>query len=179
MLKSTIRLKKGINHKSCGKGKGVSFDKDFYNRWQSMRTRTSINSIHRKQYYDRGINSNAFASFIDFYNAMYSSWVEHVERYGAENTSLERIDVDKSYTPENCKWIRFNEQKDNMQKTIYFKVEDLGTGKIEYYKNANRYAKEHNLKTYVAEVINKNGIYKGKKYTRITKEEYNQYTNNQ
>jgi hypothetical protein len=109
MLKSTIRLNKGLNHKSCGKGLGISYDKDFYNRWQAMRARTSIKSIHRENYYDRGINSNAFESFIDFYNALYPSWVEHKIRFGANDTSLDRIDVDKSYTPENCQWVCLDE----------------------------------------------------------------------
>ena len=149
MLKSTIKAKKGLNHKSCGKGLGITYDKDFYNRWQSMRHRTSTKSIHREQYYDRGINSDAFESFIDFYNALYPSWQEHVKRFGVHDTSLDRIDVDKSYTPENCRWVCLDEQKGNMQKTIYFTTEDLDTHNIEYHKNARRYCFEAHLPYYV------------------------------
>lgn len=175
MLKSTIKAGKGLSHKSCGKGLGVSHDKYFYERWQSMRQRTSIKSIHREQYYDRGINSDAFESFIDFYNALYPSWIEHVKKFGVHDTSLDRIDVDKSYTPENCRWVCLDEQKGNVQKTIYFTVEDLDTGNIEYHKNALRYCTERHLPYYIQEVINKNGIYKNKRYIRISKEEYANY----
>lgn len=177
MLGPTIAEHKGTKHKSCGKGLGITFDKDFYNRWQSMRQRTTEKSIHSEQYYDRGINSDAFASFIDFYNAMYSSWKTHVAQFGVHDTSLDRIDVDKPYSPENCRWVCLDEQKGNVQKTIYFTVEDIlkGTPK-EYYKNANQYAFLNKLpEKYLGEVINKGRVYKGKKYTRITKEEYAQY----
>lgn len=179
MLKSTIRLNKGLSHKSCGKGLGVTKNPAFYKRWQAMRARTSPTSIHHNVYYDRGINSDEFSSFIDFYNAMYSSWLEHVAQYGEENTSLERIDVNKPYTKDNCKWVTFAEQKENMQKTIYFTVEDLDTKEIKYCKDALKYAKENYLPTYIAEVINNGRTYLNKKYTRITKEEYDNYISQQ
>ena len=176
MLGATIAQHKGTKHKSCGRGLGVSYDKYFYERWQSMRQRTTPKSIHHEQYYDRGINSDAFASFIDFFNAMYPSWLEHVAQFGAADTSLDRIDVDKSYTPENCRWVCLDEQKGNVQKTVYFTVEDMDTHQIEYHKNALRYALYNHLpEKYIHEVINKNRIYKNKRFTRITKEEYAQY----
>jgi hypothetical protein len=59
-----------------------------------------------------------------------------------------------------------------MQKTLYFTVKDLATGEIKYCKNAHKYALENKLPYYIQEVINKNGIYKNKQYTRITKEDY-------
>lgn len=176
MLGATIHAQKGTSHKSCGKGFGLSFDADFYHRWESMRQRTSKKSIHREQYYDRGINSDAFESFIDFFNTMYPSWVDHVAHFGVHDTSLDRIDVDKSYTPENCQWVCLDEQKGNMQKTIYFTVEDLSTGTIDYCKNSHRYAFINHLpEKYIGEVINKGRVYKNKKYTRITKDKYANY----
>lgn len=77
--------------------------------------------------------------------------------------------------PENCRWVCLDEQKGNVQKTIYFTVEDLDTGNIEYHKNALRYCTERHLPYYIQEVINKNGIYKNKRYIRISKEEYANY----
>lgn len=63
-----------------------------------------------------------------------------------------------------------------MQKTIYFTVEDLSNRTIEYCKNANRYAFINHLpEKYIGEVINKGRVYKNKKYTRITKDEYANY----
>lgn len=176
MLGPTINRHSGTKHKSCGKGLGITYDKDFYNRWQGMRQRTTEKSVHSEQYFERGIDSEAFASFIDFYNAMYDSWKEHIARFGVHDTSLDRIDVDKSYSPENCRWVCLDEQKGNMQKTIYFTVEDLETGNIQYFKNANQYAFLNHLpEKYIGEVINNDRIYKNKQYHRITKEEYANY----
>lgn len=173
MLAPTIADNRGTHHKSCGKGLGVTYDKSFYSRWQSMRLRTSPSFWNRENYYDRGINSDAFESFIDFYNAMYNSWLEHVEKYGEENTSLERIDVDGNYTPENCCWICLSEQKGNQQKTVYFKVIDTNSGNVEYHKNALAYAKENHLpNSYIHELISKGKTYQDKTYQRITKQEY-------
>ena len=58
------------------------------------------------------------------------------------------------------------------KKTIYFTVTDLSDNSVQYYKNANKYCADNNLPNYIGEVINKNGIYKGKQDHRITKEEY-------
>lgn len=176
MLGSTIAAKKGMSHKSCGKGLGITHDKAFYTRWQGMRERTSIKSVHREQYYDRGINSDAFASFIDFYNALYPSWLEHIKRFGVADTSLERIDVDKSYTPENCTWVCLDEQKGNMQKTRYFKTENLETGEISYHKNARQYAHNNHInEKYIYDILKYQRVYNGIKYTPATKEEYAEY----
>lgn len=177
MLGSTVAYHRGTKHKSCGKGLGISYDKKFYQRWESMRTRTSPHFWNRKNYYDRGINSDAFASFIDFYNAMYESWKEHVNIYGENNTSLERIDVNKSYTPDNCCWICFDEQKGNKQDTNYFTVENIDTKEIEYCKNARRYTTIHPEipEKYIYDLLKYNRIYKGKKFTRITKEDYDSH----
>lgn len=174
MLGSTVAAHKGTHHKSCGKGLGSSKDKAFYQRWQAMKTRTSPDFWNKENYYDRGINSDAFASFIDFYNTMYDSWQAHVKIYGAADTSLDRIDVDKPYTPKNCRWICLDEQKGNMQKTIYFSVQDIRTNKIEYYKNAQAYAEAHPEipKKYIYDLLKYNRTYKHKKFTRITKEEF-------
>lgn len=181
MLGATVAAHRGTKHKSCGKGLGVTFDKVFYQRWQSMRFRTSPAFWNRKNYYDRAINSDACESFIDFYNAMYKSWQEHVKIYGEHNTSLERIDVDKSYTPENCCWICLNEQQGNCQKTNYFTVENLETGEIEYCKNAALYSRQHPKlpDKYIYDLLKYNRTYQNKKFTKITKQEYENFQNSQ
>lgn len=172
MRGSTIFQHKGTKHKSCGKGLGITVNKTFYIRWQTMRTRTSPYFCDHKNYYDRGINSDAFASYKDFYDTMFESWSKHVKIYGEENTSLERIDVNKPYFPENCTWVTLEEQKGNKQNTIYFTVTDIESGKTEYFKNAHKYYIERGLNKYIEEVIKYNRTYQGKKYKQISKEEY-------
>lgn len=174
MLGATVGVHKGTKHKSCGKGLGITYDKDFYQRWKTMRLRTSTKFWDRKQYYDRGINSDAFASFYDFFKAMYPSWKEHVKKYGEKDTSLERIDNDKPYSPDNCKWVRFSEQKGNTQRTVYFTVTNTITGEVTYHKNASEYAKEQKdiSVTYIHELISKDREFHNKKFRRITKQEF-------
>lgn len=41
MKGSTIAQHKGTSHKSCAKGLGISVNKEFYQKWQAMRQRTS------------------------------------------------------------------------------------------------------------------------------------------
>lgn len=122
MKSSTIRLRKGITHKSCGKGlKTVNMY--FYDRWRAMRTRTTnMNYAHTDRYVERGINSEEFKYFIDFYDSMYCSFKKLADKIGPENTSLERIDINKNYTKENCKWIDVRDQQKNTSKTIYFEA---------------------------------------------------------
>lgn len=177
MLGSTVNAHKGTSHKSCGKGLGITHDKYFYQRWQSMRERTSPNFWNRENYYNRGINSDAFESFIDFYNAMYNSWKKHVAIYGVHDTSLEQIDVDKSYTPENCCWICLDEQKGNLQKTNYFIVQDVKTGEKVYCKNALQYTYDNPEipHKYIYDLLKYNRTYKGKKFIKITKQEFEDY----
>lgn len=52
-------------------------------------------------------------------NESFFDWA-YKNGYNKENSelSLERIDVDGNYCPENCKWITIKEQYNNMRKTI-------------------------------------------------------------
>lgn len=122
MLSSTIRIKHGTTHKACGKGLKTE-SKIFYSRWQAMRTRTN-NPNYRcsKDYLERGINSDEFELFIDFYDALYDDFCKLAKEIGEENVSLERVDVNKSYTKENCIWIHKKEQQSNTRKNVRFKV---------------------------------------------------------
>ena len=144
MLGSTIRLEHGIKHSACGKGL-KTINKTFYNRWQAMRTRTNNpNYPHYADYGGRGINSDEFKYFIDFYDAMYASFAEKAKEVGESNTSLERIDVNGNYTKENCIWIDKHDQPKNQRKTIRFIV-TFPDGHEEYHDNVPSFAKEYGL----------------------------------
>jgi hypothetical protein len=120
MLSSTIRNEKGITHKSCGKGLRIK-NKYFYSRWKAMRTRTTNPKYeHFECYGGRNISSDEFVNFIDFYDAMYDSFVEKANEIGEENTSLDRINPNGDYTRKNCRWIHKNEQQKNTRKSIKF-----------------------------------------------------------
>ena len=144
MLSSTIRLKKGINHSACGKGLKLK-NKTFYERWQSMRFRTTNpNYDHYDCYGGRGINSDEFEHFIDFYDSMFDSFVEKANEIGEKNVSLDRIDPDGNYTKDNCRWIHKNDQPKNQRRTVDF-IAIFPDGHEEVCRNVREFAKTHNL----------------------------------
>lgn len=170
MLSSTIRLCNGIYHKSCGKGL-KTLNPYFYDRWQAMRTRTNNpNYEHADRYSERGINSDEFKNFIDFYDAMYPSFEELASKIGPENTSLERIDIDKNYTKENCIWIDKRDQQKNTCRTIYFEV-TYPNGKIEKRNRLREFCVENNI-CYSAAIdclFGRSKTARGFKFKRINK----------
>lgn len=82
----------------------------FHNIWLSMRDR--CNNLNGDFYYcygGRGITyDKSWDVFENFYMDMYSSY--------EEDLSIERIDVNKGYSKENCKWIPLKLQARNTRK---------------------------------------------------------------
>lgn len=145
MKENTIYRGSGISHKACGKGLKLK-DPRFYRIWQDMRSRTNKNNkgYHAiDRYAGRGINSDAFENFIDFYDTMYKSYKEHFETHNGD-TTLERIDNDGNYCVENCCWITQKEQKANTMKNVWFTAISP-TNEIYHSNNQCEFAREHNL----------------------------------
>ena len=168
MLGATIYRSAGIFHKSCGKGL-KTLDPVFYDRWQAMRTRTTNpNYEHADRYVNRGINSEAFKNFIDFYDAMYDSYLELANKIGSHNVSLERKDVNSSYDPDNCIWIPKQDQPKNTSRTVKFKA-IYPDGHTEIHKNATDFAISHGIHpAAVSNCLNgKSKSAKGYKFERI------------
>ena len=141
-------------HKYCA-NQIKDYPKEFYSSWANMKTRTTNDNYEKcDNYKNRGINSNEFEFFIDFYDTMYESYLKHLEKYGIHNTTLERIDVNKSYTKDNCTWTTWYKQAGNKTTTIKFKA--ISPSKEEFVSsNLKQFCEKHNLnyQTIVANMI--------------------------
>lgn len=89
-----------------------------YKKWLSMKNRCyNKNSERFKNYGERGICvcDEWRKNFVTFY-----TWaIENGYKYGL---SLERMDVNGNYCPNNCKWIPLKDQVFNKTNTIYLNL---------------------------------------------------------
>lgn len=113
------RLKNGIT-KSCGclqrdivskqSTKHGMSDKRIYSIWRNMKQRCSNpNATKYEIYGGKGIEvCNEWLDFMNFYNwAMANGY--------NDNLSIDRIDGNKGYTPENCRWVTYKVQGNNTE----------------------------------------------------------------
>jgi len=107
-----------------------------YNIWYGMKSRcTNPKSDYNNRYINRGIT--LCDEWLDF--RCFSDWANENGYIDGKDCSLERIDVDGNYCPENCKWIKKLEQAHNRtnSKTISITAFDE-TKSIYKWVNDNR-----------------------------------------
>lgn len=84
-----------------------------YGIYTNMRSRCTNNKCGSWAVYGgRGIGLE-WASFLAFYQDMGESYFEHVAQFGIKNTTLDRIDSNKNYCKENCRWATCAQQSRN------------------------------------------------------------------
>ena len=102
------------NTKSCGclvgecKERHGMADTRLYTIWNEMKSRCSPDHVNHKNYYDRGIYVCADwkKSFIAF-----KDW--SLANGYTDELTIDRIDNDKGYSPDNCRWVDMQVQGNN------------------------------------------------------------------
>lgn len=94
------------------------------------------------QYWGRWIQIE-WNNIEEFYNDMYSSYLEHCNKYWEKNTTIDRIDVNWNYCKGNCRWATYKEQNNNRRDN---KIYDINWEKL----NTEQFALKYNIPIWTA-----------------------------
>lgn len=124
----------------------------FYTTFVNMKQRCeNPNHKNYKDYGGRWIRVE-WGSFMEFYNDMYQSYVEHIGRFWKGETTIDRIDSRWNYCKENCKWSTHLEQSNNLSSNRSV------TYKWKFYKTLACLCREYGIwVTTMSQRINKYG----------------------
>lgn len=118
-------VRRGVKSCGCYKPNKVRFcdSKRFVHIYDGMIRRCcNENDAKYSNYGGRDIKvcDSWEEDFMNFKDDMYESYIEHVQKYGEKNTTIDRIDVNGNYCKENCRWATIKEQARNKQDTVYY-----------------------------------------------------------
>ena len=85
----------------------------FFVKWNSLKNRCG-----KKRNYEHVSVCKRWDTFLNFKKDMHQSYLDHVAIYGEKNTTIDRINNDKGYSPSNCRWSTYEEQNNNLRKNI-------------------------------------------------------------
>lgn len=167
----TMHLRKG-DTTSCGCARsdwqiqhGMTKTR-FYQIWVNMKRRClNQNDKDYPNYGGRGIAvCEEWLKFENFFNDMYTSYEAHSLKNTEKNTTLERIDSNLNYAPENCTWTtRVGQARSTRKASRKFKAISP-KGDIFYGSNQREFAEKHNLTSdYINKKLNNRKVSTGKR----------------
>lgn|SRR3990167_8631936 len=111
----------------------------FYAIWCGIYTRcNNKNGSHYIYYGGRGIKiSSQWQKFENFRNDMYENYLKHCKNFGEKNTLIDRINNNKGYFKENCKWSTQKEQQRNKQNSFVVEYEGQKLSVAEWAEKLN------------------------------------------
>jgi hypothetical protein len=100
-------------------------DNGFYRKWCNMHDRLNRKKgKDYKNYSKRGIKC-LWKTYEHFKEDMFPSYLVHLEKFGKEETTLDRIDNNGNYYKQNCKWSTRKEQALNRTTSVRYKYDSL------------------------------------------------------
>lgn len=103
---------------------GTKAQRSFYQRWAGMKDRCyNPKNSHYNSYGGRNITvcdrwMEPIYGFKNFIDDKYENFLKHVEEYGLENTSIDRIQVKGNYEPSNTWWATPDIQAKNKRNSV-------------------------------------------------------------
>ncbi len=103
--------------KSCGClwRESISTHKEsktlFYRRWHTVKSRALNDPIYESW----GI-CKRWLIYLNFKKDMYKSYLNHVKKYGVKQTTIDRINGNKGYSKNNCRWATYVKQNNNLRR---------------------------------------------------------------
>jgi len=90
----------------------------FYRVWNGLKQRClNKNGKDYKNYGGRGITvCSHWLKFENFRDDMLESYKKHVAEFGEKQTSIDRMNNNGNYEPNNCRWATVKEQRNNQRK---------------------------------------------------------------
>ncbi len=133
-------MKKSIRFNTCFCGKERCNEHresktPFYKRWAHIRSRCTFKwDKDYKRYGAKGIRFE-WETYQEFKKDMYPLFVEHVEKFGEKNTTLDRIDFRGNYSKENCRWATIAQQNLNRSSNRFLTISGVTKTYVEWSRD--------------------------------------------